>query len=148
MVDRGRYEMGREREKKLTLIHSGRFTPQPRQSMLRRIQVLQELSTRISSHFCGTKHGGKRAAVSEEVDLDNHQLWSYLSTEAACPVNIESGKRPLISLCRQCEEKDGRTSIRPFRPSRNARRRDQDARGYSVSFWNLASHGPPAEELE
>lgn len=81
----------------LTLIHSGRFTPQPRQSMLRRIQVLHELSTRISSHFCRT-NAGANAEVSEGVDLDNHQSGSvpFCGGDMSCE---DAEKRGLISVC-------------------------------------------------
>ena len=55
-----------------TLIHSGRFDPQPKQSMLSRIQVLHEFSTRISSHFCAG-HNGTGCVVSKAVELYSHQ---------------------------------------------------------------------------
>lgn len=96
------HSMRNGKETKLTLIHSGRFTPQPRQSMLRRMQVLHELSTRISSHFCGSKHGSKKAEVSERVDLDDDQSRPYLSAEATCPADEKTGNRWVISVCTGC----------------------------------------------
>lgn len=47
--------------------------------------------------FLWREHG----VVSEKFDLDN-QSRSYLSTEAACPADIESGKRSLISVLGRC----------------------------------------------
>ena len=84
--------------------------------------------------------------VSENVDLNNHQSWMYLSAETTGPADLERRKERLISGCGVAIIMEGRrTSIRPCLRSRNASYQDQDARGCSVSSVNLENHGPLVE---